>query len=292
MASIGQHYSSTAGKTVQGHDIVLTHYMLLGRGCPQQPDLYRQQAACEHEKLPFKSKIDLMQEQIQRFVPPPGTKTHVLLDSWYGCKRLWKLARTLGYAITTGLKSNRWLWVADETASGGGDGDGAGGWQRLSEYAANLSATDYQEVEWPSQHGGHKVWVHVVRTRVRKLYTCQLVVVRESLDGPVSGVRYWASSDLEADAGADRAYRDTLGHRGADCRHQGNGAGPIPVVERGRDSTLVDAGVGRVRLLGGATGATDGATRRIRDDWCCAAPSASGASTESARLAVYALPTW
>jgi hypothetical protein len=205
MASIGQHYSSTARKTVQGHDIVLTHYMLLGRGCPQQPDLYRQRAACEHEKLAFKSKIDLMEEQIQRFVPPPLTKTHLLLDSWYGCKRLWKLARTLGYAITTGLKSNRSLWVADEIASGGGgdggDGGGAWGWQRLSEYAASLSATDYQEVEWPSQHGGHKVWVHLVRTRVRKLYTCQLVLVRESLDGPVSGVRYWASSDLEGDAG-------------------------------------------------------------------------------------------
>ena len=43
MAAIGQHYSSTAGKTVQGHDIVLTHYLLLGRSCPQQPALYRQQ---------------------------------------------------------------------------------------------------------------------------------------------------------------------------------------------------------------------------------------------------------
>lgn len=194
MAAIGQHYSSTAGKTVPGHDIVLTHYLLLGRGCPQQPALYRQKADCAAHDLPFQSKIDLMAEQIRRFVPPAGTRTHVVLDSWYGCKQLWKLARTLGYLITTGLKSNRWLWVADATASGGGQ------WQRLSEYAAGLSATEYQEVVWPSQQGGHTVWVHIVRTRVRKLYTCQLVLVRERLDGPVSGVRYWASSDLTADA--------------------------------------------------------------------------------------------
>lgn len=194
MAAIGQHYSSTAAKTVQGHNLVLTHYMLLGRGCPQQPALYRQQATCEQEQRPFQSKIDLMEEQIRRFVPPAGTRTHVLLDSWYGCKRLWQLARTLGYAITTGLKSNRWLWVVDETAPGGGK------WQRLSDYAGGLGASDYQEVDWPSASGGHKVWVHVKRTRVRKLYTCQVVLVRETLTGPVSSVRYWASSDLDAGA--------------------------------------------------------------------------------------------
>jgi SRSO17 transposase len=165
-----------------------------GGGCPQQPALYRQQAVCAQEKRPFQSKIDLMEEQIRRFVPPAGTRTHVLLDSWYGCKRLWKLARTLGYAISTGLKSNRWLWLADAAAPGGGR------WQRLSDYAAGLRASDYQEMAWPSARGGHKVWVHVLRTRVRKLYTCQLVLVRESLSAPVSSVRYWASSDLAADA--------------------------------------------------------------------------------------------
>jgi len=194
MASIGRHYPSTAGRTVQGHDLVLTHYMLLGRGCPQLPALYRQRGVCAQQHLPFQSKIDLMDEQIRRFVPLPGTKTHIVLDSWYGCKQLWKLARTLGYAITTGLKSNRWLWVADATAPGGGR------WQRLSDYAAGLSAADYQAVEWPSGSGGHQVWVHVRRVRVRKLYTCQVILVRESLTGPVSGVRYWASSDLVADA--------------------------------------------------------------------------------------------
>jgi hypothetical protein len=194
MAAIGQHYSSTTGKTVRGHDLVLTHYMLLGRNCPQQPALYRQQAECEQQMLLFQSKVDLMEEQIRRFLPPEGTQTHVLLDSWYGCKRLWKVARTLGYVITTGLKSNRSLWVADAALPGGGQ------WQRLSEYAASLSAVAYQEVVWPSARGGHTVWVHVIRTRVRKLYTCQLVLVRESLSAPPSSVRYWASSDLEAEA--------------------------------------------------------------------------------------------
>jgi hypothetical protein len=193
MAAIGQHYSSTAGKPVQGHDIVLTHYMLLGRACPQQPDLYRQKADCAQHKLPFRSKIDLMAQQIDRFEPVAGSRTHVLLDSWYACKRLWKLARSKGYLITTGLKNNRSLWLVDASLAAGGK------WQLLSQYAASLGAADYQQVIWPSASGGHKVWVHVVRTRIRKLYTCQLILVRESLSAPVSTVRYWASSDLAAD---------------------------------------------------------------------------------------------
>ena len=35
-------------------------------------------------------------------------------------------------------------------------------------------------------------------TSVRKLYRCQIVIVRHALDAPLSQARYWASSDLEA----------------------------------------------------------------------------------------------
>src|SRR6185295_19670905 len=100
-----------------------------------------------------------------------------------------------GFLITTGLRSNRSLRVADPKAPRGWR------WQTLAEYAAGLAADDYQQMVWPS--GGkepRQVWVHVVSTRVRKLYRCQLVIVRERLNAPLSEVRFWASSDLAADA--------------------------------------------------------------------------------------------
>lgn len=50
------------------------------------------------------------------------------------------------------------------------------------------------------------VYAHVITTRVRKLYKCQLLVVRWSLETPLSEVRYWASSDLEA------SVEQLLGH--------------------------------------------------------------------------------
>jgi hypothetical protein len=43
-------------------------------------------------------------------------------------------------------------------------------------------------------------YVHVLTTSVRKLYRCQIVIVRHSLDAPLSQARFWASSDLEGDA--------------------------------------------------------------------------------------------
>ena len=66
--------------------------------------------------------------------------THVLLESWYSakCRRL--AAREREFLITTGIKSNRWLAVADPTAPQGWK------WQRLSEYTAQLSASDYVEL--------------------------------------------------------------------------------------------------------------------------------------------------
>jgi hypothetical protein len=103
--------------------------------------------------------------------------------------------RALGFLITTGLKANRSLRVPDPTAERGW------GWQRLDDYAASLTPDDFTVVDWP-RHGDdepRQVYVHVVSTRVRTLYCCQLVIARPALDAPPSATRYWASSDLTAD---------------------------------------------------------------------------------------------
>jgi hypothetical protein len=38
-----------------------------------------------------------MAEIIRTFEPVAGTLTHVLLDSWYTSKRIWKVARERGF---------------------------------------------------------------------------------------------------------------------------------------------------------------------------------------------------
>ena len=194
MAGLGKHYSTTAGTQVVGHSLVQLLYVVQGRQCPLEPQLYRQQAVCTAEGVPFRSKIDLGDEQLRTFEPLPGTRTHVLLDSWYGAKRLWKTARERGFLITTGLKSNRQLRIDDPEAPGGWR------WQSLAAYAASLSEADYQPMLWPSQEAEpRQVWVHVVQTRVKKLSRCQVLLVKETRDAAAKEVRFLASSDLQAD---------------------------------------------------------------------------------------------
>jgi len=105
MEGLGVHHSTTQDKRVRGHSLVESLYVLLGRRCPLAPQLYRQQAVCAAEGVPFASKIDLMETVIRTFEPVAGTLTHVLLDSWYSAKRLWRAARERGFLITSGRKA-------------------------------------------------------------------------------------------------------------------------------------------------------------------------------------------
>jgi hypothetical protein len=188
MEGIGKHYSTTHEHRVPGHSLVQGLYMLLGRRCPTVPRLYREPAVCEREQVPFKSKIDLMIETIQCFEPVAGTLTHVLLDSWYSAKAIWKAARERQFHITTGLRSNRSLRIVDTSQPQ------EWRWQRLSDYAASLRAEDYVQLPWPRGQEPETMYVHVVSTRVRKLYQCQVVIVRRSLQEPLKLARYFARS--------------------------------------------------------------------------------------------------
>ncbi len=137
MEGLGKHHSTTYDQRIVGHSLVQGLYVLLDRTCPLAPQLYRQAKVCEAEKVPFQSKIELMETLIREFEPVGGTQTHVLLDSWYCAKCLWHAAGERDFLITTGLKSNRWLRVADETTAQGWR------WQKLSEYLASLTAQDF-----------------------------------------------------------------------------------------------------------------------------------------------------
>lgn len=190
MGGLGTHHSTSHATGVTGHSLMQGLYVLLGRRCPLLPQMYRQNEVCEREGVPFQSKVDLMETMIRNFKPVSTTQTHVLVDSWFGCKRIWKAARDRGFLITSGLKCNRSLRIATPEGKR---------WQRLDAYAASLSPEQYHKLSWPSQDDPRDVYVHVVRTRIHNLYTCQLVIARYALDCPLKAVRYWASSDLEAD---------------------------------------------------------------------------------------------
>lgn len=192
MQGLGKHYSSTYAKSVTGHSLVQCLYTVLGRYCPMEPLLYQQEKIAEKKDIPFMSKIDLMIQQIQNFTPPSGTMTHILLDSWYSAKKIWKAARDRGFQITTGIRCNRSLRIPCE------NDPKEWRWQKLSDYVTSLPKSAYQRCSKP-RDPEQKVWVHVIDTRIKKLYRCKLIIIRQDLDDPIFKARYWASSDLAAD---------------------------------------------------------------------------------------------
>jgi hypothetical protein len=192
MEGLGRHYSGSAKQCVPGHSLFTSFYVLLGRRCPLAPQLYRQQAVCAREKVPFRSKVDLAEEVIRTFAPVADTLTHVLMDSWYTCRRLWRAAVARGWAVTGGLKANRKLRVKDAA--------GRPVYRVLSDYAVGLTADDFTEVAWPHDDGSTRtVYAHLVRTFVKHLGACQVLIVKERPDQPLKEIRYWATSELTAD---------------------------------------------------------------------------------------------
>lgn len=192
MNGLGRHYSNTEGRVVDGHCLFTGLYVLLGQRCPLPARLYRQKAVCEQERVPFQSKIDMAVTEIERFEPVQDTRTHVLVDSWYHCKRVRKAAQSRDWHLSGGLKSNRVMRLVAE--------DGTREWLSLSEYAARLRPEDWQEAIWPSEQGGQQVYTHLVCTWIRKFGPTLLLITCHDLEAPLKSLRYWGTSQLDLDA--------------------------------------------------------------------------------------------
>ena len=194
MDGLGRHFSNSEKRVVTGHCLFTGLYVLLGQRSPLPAQMYRQKSVCEQEGVEFMSKIDMAINQIETFEPVADTHTHLLTDSWFHCKRVRKAAKKRGWDVSGGLKSNRVMRLIDEA--------GNREWLKLSEYAAGLDRDDWQEVIWPSQHGGQKMYVHLVRSWVRKLGPTLVMITCHDLDNPLKSVRYWGSTMLDLTAQA------------------------------------------------------------------------------------------
>lgn len=194
MGGLGRHYSNTDKKLVWGHCLFTGLYMLLGQRTPLPAQMYRQKEVCAREEVPFQSKIEMAVQQIETFEPVADTHTHVLIDSWFHCKRVRKAAQKRGWDVSGGVKSNRVMRLINK--------DGQREWLPLSAYAARLTPDDWQEVTWPAQAGGQTVYAHLVKSWIRKLGPTLVLITCHTLEMPQASLRYWGSTQLELDTQA------------------------------------------------------------------------------------------
>jgi hypothetical protein len=183
---LGAHYSAAEHGVVKGHSLYQSVYLLEGQQLPLRPRMYRRKVTCEAEGVPFASKIDMAYEEVTTFEPPPDTHTHLLIDTWYTARRIWRAARQRGWDVTGGLKCNRIMRLIQA--------DGTRWWMRVDQYAASLAADDFEPVIWPTAAGDKTVYAHLVNTWVRKLGPCQVLIVKLDPNDDLEHTRYWATS--------------------------------------------------------------------------------------------------
>jgi len=189
MSGLGWHYSSTDKRTMPGHSLFEGVYLVEGHQFPLTPQMYRQKKVCEREGVPFQSKIDLALKVLQEFEPLPETHTHVLIDSWYVNKRIWRAVRERKWDLTGGLKNNHKLRVVSA--------EGEKVWMSLVDFATRLPPEAFQEVIWPNQEGGQLVYAHLIRTRVKKLGACQVLILKTSADASGEQARFYITTCLD-----------------------------------------------------------------------------------------------
>ncbi len=188
MGGLGWHYSSTDQRTMPGHSLFEGVYVVEDHQFPLSPQMYRQKSVCEREGVPFYSKVDLAEKAIQEFEPLADTHTHVLIDSWYVNKRIWKAVQTRQWDLTGSLKKNHKLRTRDV--------EGQLIWMAAADYAAELPKEAFQPVLWPNQEGGQIVYAFLIRTKVKKLGACQVLMVKTSADDPGEKARFYITSRL------------------------------------------------------------------------------------------------
>jgi hypothetical protein len=189
MGGQGWYYSSTDRCTMPGHSLFQGLYLVEGYQFPLDPQMYIQKAVCEQENRPFQSKVDLAVNVVEHFEPLPETHTHVLIDSWYVNKRMWKALKLRQWDLTGGLKANHKLRTRDV--------EGQPIWMRLDDFADGLPADQFQPIHWPSQEGEVVVYVHLLRTRVKKLGACQVLIVKPSAEASGDQARFYITTRLE-----------------------------------------------------------------------------------------------
>ena len=190
MEGQGRHYSSTDRCPMPGHSLLQAIYLVEGHQYPLDPQMYIQKSVCEQEQRLFQSKVEMAVQTVAGFEPLAETHTHVLVDSWYVNKAMWKAVRERQWDLTGGLKANHKLCVLHPAT-------GEWTWLRLDDFVEGMSAEPFEPVLWPSQEGDQIVWAHLIRTRIKKLGVCQVLIVRPMADAPVSQTRFYITTCLE-----------------------------------------------------------------------------------------------
>lgn len=120
------HNSHLKGKTVYGHQILVSLLSCDGLVLPYSINVYEKDST---------SKIELAQSLIES-LPKPENKGYVLCDSWYSSKAIFNSSIKAGYSYIGALKTNRVIFPKGHTRLG----------IKLHKFATTLNIDDFDLV--------------------------------------------------------------------------------------------------------------------------------------------------
>lgn len=129
------HYSHTKGKNTYGHCIVSSHYRMGDISIPYDFEFYLNEKGAQKLKSPFKTKIEIAQELIERFKPFGDERVFITMDSWYTSEKLVKTALAKGYHCIGAVKINRVFRLSEY-----------GEKHKLSKYVSNLKNSSFESM--------------------------------------------------------------------------------------------------------------------------------------------------
>jgi Transposase DDE domain. len=152
------HNSHLKGKTVYGHQILVSLLSCDGLVLPYSIDIYDKNSM---------SKIELAENLIES-LPTPENKGYVLCDSWYSCKAIFNSSIKSGYSYIGALKTNRVIYPEGHKRLG----------IKLHKFAATLSIEDFDLVTVKDQE--YYIYNYVGDLKDRKNVSIILSYPKES----------------------------------------------------------------------------------------------------------------
>jgi len=152
------HNSHLKGKTVYGHQILVSLLSCDGLVLPYSIDIYDKDSM---------SKIELTKNLITS-LPKPQNKGYVLCDSWYSCKDIFNSSVKAGYSYIGALKTNRVVYPKGHKRLG----------IKLHKFAETLNIEDFDLVTVKDQE--YYIYNYVGDLKDRKNISIVLSYPKES----------------------------------------------------------------------------------------------------------------
>lgn len=152
------HNSHLKGKSVYGHQILVSLLSCDGLVLPYSIDIYDKESI---------SKIEITKNLIAS-LPKPENKGYVLCDSWYSCKAIFDGSVKAGYSYIGALKTNRVIYPEEHKRLG----------IKLHKFATTLNIGDFDLVT--VKDNDYYIYSYVGNLKDRKNVTIILSYSKES----------------------------------------------------------------------------------------------------------------